>query len=51
MDNPSVLRYSLKFLSYHRQMEYWNQDIFQRGRLCQIRKLSHMPLKDATWQS
>ena len=51
MDNPSVLRYSLKFISYHRQMEYWNQDIFQRGRLCQIRKLSHMPLKYATWRS
>ena len=48
MDNPSVLRYSLKFLSYHCQMEYWNQDIFQRGRLCQIRELSQMPLKEAT---
>ena len=51
MDNPSVLRYSLKFLSYHRQMEYWNQDVFQRGRLCQIGELSQMPLKEATWRS
>ena len=48
MDNPSVLRYILKFLSDHRQKEYWNQDIFQRGRLCQIRELSQMPLKEAT---
>ena len=27
-------------------MEYWNQDMFQRGRLCQICELSHRPLKD-----
>ena len=32
-------------------MEYWNQDLFQRGRSCQIYELSHVPLKDATWQS
>ena len=44
MDDLSVLSYSLKFLKYDRQMEYWNQDIFQRGRLFQ----KIMPLKDAT---
>ena len=48
MDDPSVLSYSLKFLSYYHQMEYWNQDMFQRGRLCQICEQSHMPLKDTT---
>ena len=45
MDDPSILSHSLKFLSYHRQIEYWNEDILQRGRLCQICELSHMPLK------
>ena len=47
MDDLSVLSYSLKFPKYYRQMEYWNQDIFQRGRLFQM----IMPLKDATWGS
>ena len=27
MNDLSVLSYSLKFLSYYRQMEYWNQDM------------------------
>ena len=47
MDDPSVLSYSLKFLSYHGQMEYWNQVMFKRDKLCQICEQSHMPLKDA----
>ena len=48
MDDPNVLGYSLKFLSRYNQLEYWNQDIFLRGRLCQICELPHRPLKDAT---
>ena len=43
----SVLSYSLKFLKCYRPMEYWNQDVFQRGRLFQ----NIMSLKDATWGS
>ena len=48
MDDPNVLSHSLKFLSCYHQMEYWNQNIFQRGRLCQICEMSHMSLKYAT---
>ena len=51
MDDLNVLSYSLKFVSYYHQMEYGNHDMFQRGRLCQICELSHMPLRDATWRS
>ena len=32
-------------------MGYWNQDMFQTGRLNQICELSHMFLKDATWRN
>ena len=45
MDDLCVLSYGLKFLKCYREMEYWNQDIFQRGRLFQ----KIMLLKDATW--
>ena len=50
MDDRNVLGYSLKFLNYYHQMEYWNQDMFERDRLFSICELSPIPLKDATWR-
>ena len=50
MDDRNVLGYSLKFLNYYHQMEYWNQDMLERDRLFPICELSPIPLKDATWR-
>ena len=44
MDDPNVLSYSMKFLSYCHQLEYRNQDMFLRGRFCQICELEKMQL-------